>query len=780
MLHRLAALLLLTAPAALATVVPSVFGGRIPCTVKDGVQFCAGTMATRVESWDGVPLDVNVTIPPAAMNPPPGTKFPMIVDLHGWGGAKAAEPFTARAMQGFVVLSPTARGFHGSCGSVEARQPDPSLPNPNICTEKGWTHLADARYEARDVQHLAGLLADEGLIDGFKIGVTGISYGGGQSFILGALKLRVMLPDGTLIPWKSPHGKAMCVIAAAPLIGWTDLAYALTPNGRTLDFQIGNPYGARAGVQKQSWNDLLYTAGLATGYYAPPGVDPSADLTTWNARVAAGEPYDADAGTQAMLDEITHFHSAYYIDDSEEPAAFFAYNAWTDDLFPAEEALRYWRKEINKHTTVDFSLHFADGFGHPRANLSSGNLSRVTARVDAFFARVLKEMDTPKTAVETFTQACGGSTEDGPFTATSWDALHPGEVRYTGPRSRQQFDQTVGAEATATATNPVNFSLTPCRTVAAATDPHAATYLFPAVAAPGFTLLGSPTIIADLIASSDAAQVAARLWDVAPDSTQSLVSHTFYRPRTDNRGPQVFQLHPNGWKFAAGHIVKLELLGQSVPFGRASRLPFRVQVNNLELRLPVLESPGGSVQAPLAAPTVIDAAEAPACPSTPTPTCRAPSPGGAARLTISRGRRTKLAWPGGRGALSKTEIGAAIAGRGFTLCAYNGTGLLTSASAPPTGACTTSPCWKTTAKSSRSSKEGTARSGLRMILAAAAAGTARITIASAPGQLIVPTLPLANLPITVQLHDGAGNCWGGALPTVTANTAKRLVAKSKR
>ena len=66
-----------------------------------------------------------------------------------------------------------------------------------------------------------------------------------------------------------------------------------------------------------------------------------------------------------------------------------------------------------------------------------------------------------------------------------------------------------------------------------------------------------------------------------------------------------------------------------------------------------------------------------------------------------------------------------------------------------------------------------------MILTAAAAGTGRIAIASVPGQLVVPTLPLANLPITGQLRDGAGHCWGGALGDVTTNTAKRLVAQSK-
>src|SRR6185436_7592494 len=153
------------------------------------------------------------------------------------------------------------------------------------------------------------------------------------------------------------------------LIPWTDLTYALTPNGRTLDYRIDNPFGTRGGVQKMSWNKLLYDIGFATGFYAPAGADPAADITGWNARLAAGEPYDADPLLAASLAEITGHHSAYYIDDSTEPAPLFIYNAWTDDLFPVDEALRFWRKTKSKHPAAEIALQFADGFGHPRAGL---------------------------------------------------------------------------------------------------------------------------------------------------------------------------------------------------------------------------------------------------------------------------------------------------------------------------------------------------------------------------------------------------------------------------
>src|SRR6185436_5692953 len=78
-----AATTLLSAHAAQAAP-PLPFGHA--CTSRDGVLFCptAGD-SQRVPSWDGVPLDVDVTLPSAGDGP-----FPVIVMMHGWGGNKGA------------------------------------------------------------------------------------------------------------------------------------------------------------------------------------------------------------------------------------------------------------------------------------------------------------------------------------------------------------------------------------------------------------------------------------------------------------------------------------------------------------------------------------------------------------------------------------------------------------------------------------------------------------------------------------------------------------------
>lgn len=749
-----------------ADVVPSVFGGRIACAEADGVQFCQGDVASRVPTWDGVPLDVNVTLPPAGATGP----FPLIVAEHGWSLGKSDAPVVERALAGYVVLSHSARGFHGSCGSEASRAADPAG-----CAE-GWTHLGDARYEVRDAQHLAGLLVDEGLVDPQRIAFTGASYGGGRTIMAAALRDRVMLEDGTLVAWTSPLGVPMRVAAGAALIPWSDLPASLMPNGGTLDYRAENPYGTRAGVRKDAWNDLLFAVGAASGFYAPPGVDPGADLQSWDARTQAGEPYDADSAAAAIIDELTTYHSGYYLDDATPPAPLFLYSAWTDDLFPATETLRFWRKTRARHPSAEMAVLLLDDFGHPRAALAFDG-PRVAARADAFLDRHLLGVGDPLPAFEVATQGCRGAPELGPFTADDWDALHPGEVRLVDDAA-QTFDETGGDSAVAGALNPIAGS--PCRTVAATADPGAATWVLPAASGDGYVLLGSPTVVADLVVTgAEYAQVAARLWDVAPDGMQTLVTHGFYRPRSDNLGPQVFQLPPNGWHFAAGHAPKLELLGQSVPVGHASHGPFTVTVETMDLRLPVMETPDGAqVLAPAPAVLPPDAPEPPRCPPAPRAGCVEPS--GPAKLVVVRGRKPRAdelvwAWRG-----APPDPPATSAGVGATLCLWDGSGALgLAAPAPESGTCGGKACWSATAKRARYRDPKRERTGVGVVTVAAKRARGRVGVRAQGERLGPPPLPVAALPITVQLLGGDGTCWTSTFDDVRRNDERRLAAKGR-
>ena len=77
------AFLLLAVPGAEAAP-PAPFGH--PCSPRSGVLFCpTNTLADRVPSFDGTPLDVDVTLP---LGTQAGQPLPTIVMLHGYGGNK--------------------------------------------------------------------------------------------------------------------------------------------------------------------------------------------------------------------------------------------------------------------------------------------------------------------------------------------------------------------------------------------------------------------------------------------------------------------------------------------------------------------------------------------------------------------------------------------------------------------------------------------------------------------------------------------------------------------
>jgi hypothetical protein len=551
-----------------------------------------------VRTFDGVPLDVNVALPAAG-----DTGLPLVVLSHGWGGRKLGAAEMRRwAARGYAVLSLTARGFGDSCGSPASRAADPTG-----CA-RGWIRLDDVRYEARDVQHLAGLLADQGIADPQRVGVTGISYGGGVSLELAALRDRIVRPDGSLAPWTSPGGRPMRIAGAVPEIPWSDLAYSLLPNGRTLDYTITGPADdlEPPGILKQSYVSGLFGLGAGRGFYAPPGADPDADLPGWYALFTAGEPYGPQA--QAIGRELAAHHSPYGVDHSQPPAPTLIASGFTDDLFPVDEALRFWNRTRAEHPGTPLSLLFLD-FGHARGQNKPADVAHYERRRFEWMDRYVKgdPRVRPLQGVEALTQTCPASApSEGPYRAPTWRALHPGEVRLRGAAA-QTVLSAAGDPAIAAAIDPIG-GQGACATTSAADEPGTASYRLPAATGSGWTLLGSPTVIADLTVTGPFPALALRLWDVAPDGTQTLVARGLYRP--DTSGRHVFQLHPGAWRYAPGHVPKLQLLGRDAPYGRASNGTFTVTVANVDVRLPARERPGGQVQRP--APPVLPPGATPA------------------------------------------------------------------------------------------------------------------------------------------------------------------------
>ena len=562
------------------------------CKLQDGVRFCPTVeLSERVPSFDGVPLDADVTLPEKGAGP-----FPAIVMLHGWGGSKSSYEATSAAgngnetydwnnvyyaQHGFAVLNYSARGWGRSCGSEESRKETPAC-------EEGYIRLADTRYEARDTQYLLGLLADEGIVKPRAIGVTGISYGGGQSIELAYLKNRIRLPNGEFAPWTSPDGKKMEIKAAFPRWPWSDLVDALEPNGRFLEGEVA-PQGQSyepIGVTIDSYVSGLYADGLADdGYFAPAGKNEEADLTKWFVAVQAGEPITSE--DEEIAHQIYDYHQAYGMPLSGKPAPLLLESGWTDDLFPVEQSLRAYNQVRSLRGYA--ALMFGD-LGHAPAS-NKENTDRAFQEEGAqFFEADLEHHGRPPAngGVTAYTETCPKSAPAaGPYSAKDWAALHPSAVTFGSPAA-QTFTSagaspTIAAEFDPIVEDEKEEGGNVCKETKSQMELDTATYT---TTSAGFTMLGLPTIRAHVSATGPYGQIDARLWDVLSSGEERLVSRGTYRLTEDESGTITFQLHGNGYEFAKGDTVKLELLGLDAPYYKPSNIPFAVEVSDLTASLP--------------------------------------------------------------------------------------------------------------------------------------------------------------------------------------------------
>jgi acetyl esterase/lipase len=560
---------------------------------------CSG----KIPSWDGVPLDADLTLPPG-----PVTPRPLIVMLHGyandkteWESASASSSNPDKdhynsywfASNGYAVLTYTARGFHGSCGQGPLTDPR--------CAH-GWMHLADRRFEVRDTQYLAGMLADAGVADPQRVAVTGGSYGGGQSLLLAMQGDQVStVPDpnnpatydqATLTAWTSPTGHlAMHLVAAVPKYPWSDLVDSLLPNGRASDGVL-LPDGDRlspVGVEKQSYVSYFYYSGNApNGYYCPqPCLDPSANITAWFARVNAGEPY-ADPLVASAIDQLKTWKSAYYQDAliarTQDLVPVFDIQGWTDQLFPEVEGVSLANKLRAHGWPVKLAL--AD-VGHPIAQNKAAVWSVLNAQANAFLDHYMMGAAPPAldaSAQVTTCDASGGTIYQQP----AWASLAPYRVSFKSKLQQatdSAKDQPAGPLADPIAVAAMHGGRGACVVLPAASTSLNGHWDFP-VTRP-FTLLGEAAVHLQAAVGGIDAEIDPLLWDLAPDGTATLVTRGAYR-FVGSPGTVTIDLplQGNGWDFAVGHTIRLEVTQNDAPYLRVDNVASAIVYSSVKLTLP--------------------------------------------------------------------------------------------------------------------------------------------------------------------------------------------------
>jgi ABC-2 type transport system ATP-binding protein len=540
---------------------------------------CEGYLPSRV---DGTLLETTVRLPPGA------GPHPLVVAMHGWGGSRAsmARYDAPLVSHGFAVLRYSARGFGGSWGQ---------------------TNLADVSVEGEDLRSVIGHAVDEPRlrVDAGRVAVFGASYGGAHAW-LGA----VLAAEDP--PPRSPAGRVIGIRTVVPVAAWSDLLDALVPNGRSL--------GAHevAGAQKLSYTQALFFGGLRVRSDRPyPNYPPY--LFRWNAEMSGNElPYRATPVGTELVDALQGYRSVYWqkrlwsrvraLRGTGGQLPILLVQRWTDDLFPAREALRMVDELRAQDPEYPVALYLGD-LGHPRAANDADEIAYVLDEVLAWLDHHLRDPAAPDAPPEPAYDVQAAITREGaPF--------DPADVRR---------EATYAELATATARvpfggfhivtfNPLNLGgfawdplvlaacaeLEPCPPAPASeTLPgNVAVYQLPVASLTGggaLLVAGEPSVSFWAITFAHRVQLDVRLLDVAPDGRRALVTRGTLTLDTGSPARPIgfrrvtVPTFGNLWEAPAGHALRLEVTNVDAPYLRPSLVPSATGISGLVLSLPVRE-----------------------------------------------------------------------------------------------------------------------------------------------------------------------------------------------
>ena len=589
-----------------------------------------------VPSFDGLPLSVDVTIRCGEHGP-----LPLVEMNHGWTDDKTIWEETGRsdtvdstfrpgsnshwnniwfASRGYSVLNYTARGWHDSCGPGTPGAIDRIVPAPQCLNFHYWIHTDDMRWEIRDTQWLVGALVESDVADPAKLAITGGSYGGGQTSMNALLHDRTMCggapvppslgvdpcagkQDGELVPWQTPHGPTpLHWTVALPLYTWADSIQALFPNGRSSDGEAYAPpdgdHGSPLGIPLESYITGVFAGGqpLGNGFYAPPGVDSTSDVIVSTARTLAGNPFLAiDPIVIGGVHQFRFFKSPIEITLGGETPIFWV-QGLTDALFTAMEPLQIYNKVRASDPRYPIKLFFGD-IGHDYAAERVDEWDAAHVLMNSFLDYFLRPEDAlPAPAFDvtaTITRCLNPEAPAEFVNAPDWTSIHPGLMTLSSTQAAWTFSQPIGLEGIetdpvtgATIASPISYK--GCRRMSpASTDPTVASWSFPLSA--DLVLLGSPVVDLTYLTTAPDTQLMVRIWDVTGDgATQGLVTRGAYRS-LDGPGLGLsarFEIAANGYRFPAGHVLKVEVTANDAPYFQPSNVPAAVSIDRIAVTLP--------------------------------------------------------------------------------------------------------------------------------------------------------------------------------------------------
>ena len=589
----------------------SATSGTLPfghaCRVEGGgIRFCPTPAPTqksdqRVRSWDGAPLQVDVTLPATGTGP-----WPTLVILPGYGGSdgvswessgagsQAGQFDNARfAKLGYAVVTMNYRGVGYGCGPPQPQSLGSDLwrtLDAKACQNVAF-EFGDQRYDARDVQTVLGQLVDQGIANPEALGVSGESLGSLVTLEVALLYNRVRLLNGGFAPWTSPHGTPLHLSAAYPFWAVPDLMDGVAPNGRFISSQPQTAANDDAPLGAIKLSALIGIAGLApaltSSTISPNGFDLFVDgiLGEVGAPNGPGAPW--------LIRQIHDFHQSVGMPLGSGVAPLLVQDGWADLLVNgASQAMRIYDYLHVAAPTAKVALQLAD-VGHAITHNKPADVGALYDQAADFLDHYLRGRPGGPVpgSITAYTATCPAKAKSGgPYVAASLAELAPNTVRFSSPKPQLVLtggDPTISVQfdpITGTGEQALPNGDPQCQPELAINWPGTAVYAHPVNQT--FTMLGMPTMHMHVATLGSNGQLDARLWDVAPNGKQTYVSRGTYALTPSQTGTITWQMWGGGHTFTRGHTMRVELLAQDIPIERPSPDGFVVSVSNFSIELP--------------------------------------------------------------------------------------------------------------------------------------------------------------------------------------------------
>jgi putative CocE/NonD family hydrolase len=486
-------------------------------------------------------LDARVYIPDGVSAP-----APVIVIVHPYGGSKDSGLVTDLAQdfasQGYVVLTPTMRGFGNSDGLVTFAGPNEINDLKTAMTSMQTGVIGDTPAVTVPVSSLS------------KFGVTGASYGGGISFEI----IRTHVPG---------------LAAVAPIIGWTDLYQALSPND----------------VPKFS-----YIVGLFASGYDPQNPNYDNQLFDRANQLLGGHPEDTRTGDADSLD----WRSVIF-NPAELNVPLFVIQGWRDWLFPAEQAISLFQASTN----IPFFKMYLGGLGHApaKSDINSPEALYLRQQLLRWFDYWVKGIDTgivSEPRVTIAPERTGDWSEAALVTSNTFPLANSSTTTYLlnrstlsttssggrassirpnrfGPAILAPIEHALGNDANGlfTALAAANLTINAGGDVL---SPQVVTDLDDSASSVGFTgpalahVLGIPQLSLSVSADQRDCYYFAQILERLPDGTTRLVTRGAFKDDTASHFRQVhtinFSLFGVNHVFKSGSKIRLRISSRDFPF----------------------------------------------------------------------------------------------------------------------------------------------------------------------------------------------------------------------